>query len=77
MCLVVWEVLYIVVLIIYMFVKCFYRLVVEIFIYELYDIFIVLFFMFVNIGKILFFLFFYLYEGFREFFFNNSWVGLF
>lgn len=77
MCLAVWEVLYIVALIIYMPVKCFYRLVVEILIYELYDTFLALFSMPVNIGKILFFSPSYLYEGFREFFFNNSWAGLF
>lgn len=54
MCLAVWEVLYIVALIIYMPVKCFYRLVVEILIYELYDTFLALFSMPVNIGKICF-----------------------
>lgn len=77
MCLAVLEVLYIVALIIYMPVKCFYRLVVEILIYELYDTFLALFSMPVNIGKILLFSPSYLYEGFREFFFNNSWAGLF
>lgn len=74
LCLAIWEVLYIVALIIYMPVKCLYRLVVEILIYELYDIFIVLLSLPVNIGRILLYSPSYSYQGFRMFFLNNSWA---
>lgn len=70
-----WEIIYILVMIIFMFVKCIYRLVVEIVIYELYDILILICYMFVNIGKYLFYLFLFLYEGVKLYFFENSWVG--
>lgn len=73
----IWEVLYIVALIIYMPVKCLYRLVNEILIYELYDIFIVLLSLPVNIGRILLYSPSYSYKGLRMFFLNNSWAGLF
>lgn len=57
-------------------VKCIYRSVVEIVIYEFYDILILIFYTPVNIGKHLLYLPLFLYEGVKSYFFENSWAGL-
>lgn len=75
-CLVVWEILYILAMAIFIPLRCIYRLLVEIVIYELYDFFIAVFSMPVNIVKILLSLPLYLYYGVKTFFLGNSWADL-
>lgn len=75
-CLAMWEIIYIVALIIFMPVKCIYRSVVEIVIYELYDILILICYMPVNIGKYLLYLPLFFYEGIKSYFLENSWAGI-
>lgn len=76
LCLAMWEIIYTLAMIIFMPVKCIYRSVVEIVIYELYDILILICYTPVNIGKHLLYLPLFLYEGVKLYFFENSWAGL-
>lgn len=75
-CLAIWEIIYILALIIFMPVKCIYRSVVEIVIYELYDILISICYTPVNIGKYLLYLPLFFYEGVKLYFLENSWTGI-
>lgn len=75
-CLAVWELLYVVILIMFMPFKCVYKLVVEILIYELHDICIFLLSMPVNIWKILCKVPLVFFQGVKSFICFNSWAGL-
>lgn len=61
-------------MVIFIFFKCIYRLLIEIVIYEFYDFFIVVCYMFLNIVKILLSLLIYFFDGVKIFLFENSWV---
>lgn len=75
-CLIVWEILYILAMAIFTPFKCIYRLLIEIVIYELYDFFIAVCYMPLNIGKILLNLPIYLFDGVKTFLLENSWADL-
>lgn len=75
-CLIVWEILYILAMAIFTPFKCIYRLLIEIVIYELYDFFIAVCYMPLNIGKILLSLPIYLFDGVKTFLLENSWADL-
>lgn len=75
-CLVVWEILYILAMAIFIPLRCIYRLLVEIVIYELYDFFIAVLSMPINIVKILLSLPLYLFDGVKTFLLGNSWAVL-
>lgn len=74
--LIVWEIVYIVLIAILMPFKTLYRLVVEIVVYELYDILLAICYMPVGIGNILIYFPYNLYEGLKTYFFDNSWPAL-
>lgn len=75
-CLIVWEILYILAMAIFTPFKCIYRLLIEIVIYELYDFFIAVCYMPLNIAKILLSLPIYLFDGVKTFLLENSWADL-
>lgn len=75
-CLIVWEILYILAMAIFTPFKCIYRLLIEIVINELYDFFIAVCYMPLNIGKILLSLPIYLFDGVKTFLLENSWADL-
>lgn len=56
--------------------RCIYRLLVEIVIHELYDFFIAVLSMPINIVKILLSLPLYLFDGVKTFLLGNSWADL-
>ncbi|XP_062567894.1 uncharacterized protein LOC134230131 [Saccostrea cucullata] len=75
--LIIWEIFYIVLITILMPVKSIYRLIVEIVIFDLYDILLAICYMPLSIGKIFINIPFNFYEGLRTYFFDNSWSSLF
>ncbi|XP_061185087.1 E3 ubiquitin-protein ligase rnf213-alpha-like [Saccostrea echinata] len=74
--LIIWEILYIVLITILMPVKSIYRLIVEIVIFELYDILLAICYVPLGIGRILINFPFNFYEGLKVYFFDNSWSSL-
>ena len=76
-CFTLWEIIYILLLIISVPIKCIYRFVVELMIYDVVDIGYALYQMPFNIWVILLNLRMYIDDGIKSIFLQNSWYTLF
>ena len=77
MCFTLWEIIYILLLIISVPIKCIYRFVVELMIYDVVDIGYARYRMPFNIWDILVNLPMCIYDGIKSIFLQNSWYSLF